>query len=257
LIADLCLVLLLDSSGSVDHAEWKLQAEATAEALAAPDIVARIVAGPNRRVAVFVAEWATATAVIAPWTDIAGQADAAALAARLVQHRRQFDHSTAAGDALLAAGDALDQAPACLRRVVDISSDGTSNTGADPAEAAAALQARGIEVNALAIEGDPGVLDYWRATVPGFVLSATWDSYAQAIRAKLALEIAGLPVRREYPAAAPGTRYVALERIGGSGAWIAAPRIPGDPGGSSDVPVEFVLALLAGGIGFLAGRATR
>lgn len=256
MIVDLCLVLLLDSSGSVDAAEWELQARATAEALASPDIVARIVAGPNRRVAVYVAEWATAVATIAPWTEIASTADAAALAGRLVQHRRQFDHSTAAGDALLAAGDALDQAPACLRRVVDISSDGTSNTGSDPAESVAALQARGIEVNAVVIEGDPGVLDYWRAVTPGFVLPATWDSYAQAIRAKLALEIAGLPVP-ERPAAAPGSRYVALERIGGSGvAWIA-PRTTGDPAGSSDVPVEFALALLTGGLGFLAGRATR
>ena len=32
MIADLCLVLLLDASGSVDAKEWELQAKATAEA---------------------------------------------------------------------------------------------------------------------------------------------------------------------------------------------------------------------------------
>ena len=33
MIADLCLVLLLDASGSVDAAEWTLQAKATADAI--------------------------------------------------------------------------------------------------------------------------------------------------------------------------------------------------------------------------------
>ncbi len=46
MIADLCLVLLLDASGSIDDAEWTLQAKATAEALSTTAIVERITRGP-------------------------------------------------------------------------------------------------------------------------------------------------------------------------------------------------------------------
>lgn len=259
MIADLCLVLLLDASGSISAEEWDQQARATAEALASPAIVAGIVAGPYRRIAVTAMEWSSATALILPWHIVGGQAEADTAAAALIAHQRRQSGSTAVGDALHAAAAALLAAPAtCVRRVVDISGDGANNAGMPPELAVAELERQGATVNAIVIEDEIGVLDYYRALATGFVLPATWDSYAQAIKAKLALEIAGLPAPAERPAAAPGTRYVALERIGGTLApWIEASRTTGQPGGSGDVPVEFALALLTGGLGFLAGRVTR
>jgi hypothetical protein len=56
-----------------------------------------------------------------------------------------------------------------------------------------------VTVNALVIEDEPGVLDFYKATVSGFVMPASWESYAQAIKTKLSLEIAGLDTCR------PGT----------------------------------------------------
>ena len=192
MIADLCLVLLLDASGSVDAAEWELQAKATADALSSPAIVERIVSGPNHRIAVTALEWSSGQALIVPWTIIAGEGDAKSVALILATYRRQQSGSTAVGDALTAAAAAIKAGPDCLRHVVDISSDGSSNAGSDPDSAVRALQAMDVIVNALVIEDEPGVLDFYQSTVSGFVMPASWESYAQAIKAKLTLEIAGL-----------------------------------------------------------------
>jgi len=192
MIADLCLVLLLDASGSVDAAEWELQAKATAEALSTPAIVEKITHGQNGRIVVTAMEWSSSTVVMLPWTQIASMGDAKSVALVLATYQRRQSGSTAVGDALLAAAAAIKAAPDCVRHVVDISSDGTNNAGSDPRAAVAMLQAMDVEVNALVIEDEMGVLEFYQKTVSGFVMSASWESYQQAIKAKLSLEIAGL-----------------------------------------------------------------
>ncbi len=192
MIADLCLVLLLDASGSVDAKEWEQQAQATADALSSPAIVERITHGPNGRIAVTAIEWSSGAALILPWTPIASEGDAKSVAVILATYQRKQSGSTAVGDALTAAAAAIKAGPECLRHVVDISSDGTSNAGSDPRAAVAALMGMDVMVNALVIEDEPGVLDFYKDTVSGFVMPASWDSYAQAIKTKLSLEIAGL-----------------------------------------------------------------
>jgi len=192
MIADLCLVLLLDASGSVDAKEWDLQAKATADAISTPAIVDKITHGHNGRIVVTAMEWSSTTVVILPWTQIANLGDAKSVALVLATYQRRQSGSTAVGDALLAAAVAIKAAPDCVRHVVDISSDGTNNAGSDPRAAVAALQAMDVNVNALVIEDEMGVLDFYKKTVSGFVMTATWDNYAQAIKAKLTLEIAEL-----------------------------------------------------------------
>lgn len=192
MIADLCLVLLLDASGSVDAKEWELQAKATAEAISTPAIVEKITHGQHGRIVVTAMEWSSSTVVILPWTQIANMGDATSVALVLATYQRRQSGSTAVGDALLAAAAAIRAAPDCVRHVVDISSDGTNNAGSDPRAAVLALQAMDVNVNALVIEDEIGVLDFYKRTVSGFVMPATWESYAQAIKAKLTLEIAEL-----------------------------------------------------------------
>lgn len=192
MIADLCLVLLLDASGSIDSGEWDLQARATGDALANPAIVERITRGPHGRIAVTAMEWSKGTYVILPWTQIAGMEDAKSVAVILATHHRRQSSSTAMGDALLAAAAAIEIAPHCLRHVVDISGDGASNDGSDPALAVAKLQGMDVMVNAIVIEDEIGVLDFYKRIVSGFVIPASWEGYAQAIKAKLQLEVAGL-----------------------------------------------------------------
>jgi len=192
MIADLCLVLLLDASGSIDDREWALQARATAEALSTTAIVEKITRGPHGHIAVMALEFADNSAVALPWTDIAGMADAQRVSVILATYKRRMWGSTAVGSALLAAGAALKEGPNCLRHVVDLSTDGANNDGPDPTAAVAELQGRDVMVNAVVIEDEPGVLDYYKKVVSGFVVPATWESYAEAIKAKLQLEVAEL-----------------------------------------------------------------
>jgi hypothetical protein len=192
MIADLCLVLLLDASGSIDDGEWALQAKATAEAISSKAVVERIARGPHGHIAVMAMEFADRSNVVLPWTDIAGMEDAQRVAVVLATYKRRMWGSTAVGDALAAAGAALKEGPSCLRHVIDISTDGARNDGVEPAAVVKELQGRDVTVNALVIEDEPGVLDYYKATVSGFVMAASWESYAQAIKTKLQLEVAEL-----------------------------------------------------------------
>lgn len=193
---DLCLVLLLDASGSVDRGEWSLQADATAAALNSPAILEKILAGPSRRVAVTALEWSDSTATILPWTVIASPGDAQSAGLVLQTYQRKQTGSTAVGDALLAAGQAIgaarDQGIECLRQVVDISSDGSSNAGSDPRAAVLLLQSQDVQVNAIVIPDEIGVIEFYERTVQGFVLPARWESYGESIRRKLDMEISGI-----------------------------------------------------------------
>lgn len=207
MIADVCLVLLLDASGSVDAAEWELQARATADALASAEIVERVTSGPHGRIAVTALEWSGAAVTILPWTEIAGMADARTAALAIETYQRRQSGSTAIGDALMAAAAAIHAAPICVDRVVDISGDGSNNAGVDPKQAVALLMGMNVRVNALVIEDEIGVVEYYEKIVSGFVLPATWDSYRQAIKAKLTLEIAAIT-----PGAVPVPRWTERDR---------------------------------------------
>jgi len=205
MIADLCLVLLLDASGSIDASEWELQAKATAEAISSPTIVEKITHGQHGRIAVMAMEWSSGTATMLPWTQIASMADAKSVAVVLATYQRRQSGSTAMGDALLAAAAAIKAAPDCARHVVDISGDGTSNAGSDPKQAVAVLQAMDVQVNALVIQDEIGVLEFYERTVSGFVMPASWETYAQAIKAKLSLEIASVDCLPALPACMSAT----------------------------------------------------
>lgn len=220
-IADLCLVLLLDASGSVDAAEWELQAKATADALSSPAILEQIRSGRHGRIAISAMEWSSAAVEILPWRVIATEGDARSAGLAIATYMRRQSGSTALGDALISAGSMFNTAvvPDCERRVVDVSGDGTSNAGSSPKDAVAFLQAMDVQVNAIVIPDEIGVLEYYDKIVSGFVLEARWPAYGEAIRRKLALEIAGV-----HPV---GTvRFAAIDTIalpGGGDLLIAQP----------------------------------
>ena len=105
--------------------------------------------------------------------------------------------STAIGEALETAEAAFAHAPDCRRRIIDISSDGTSNEGPAPYMRHTSLQAQGITVNALVIE-EPGGEDltgyFWEQVITGegaFVVTANgYADYPARIREKLLREAA-------------------------------------------------------------------
>ena len=200
---DLLLVLAVDSSGSVDPAEYRLQLDGLAAAFRDPEVQAAITAGPNARIAVNLLLWADARfeRFTTGWTVIDGAGSAEAFAHRIETFDSRVGGGTGIG-AAIAQGIALIETSglAGSRRVIDVSGDGIeAYEGPRPPilleEAFELLAATDIIVNGLAIETDfPKLAKYYREEVargPGsFVVSAKrYEDFATAIRDKLIREI--------------------------------------------------------------------
>ncbi len=208
---DLELVLLVDASRSIDDGELRFQREGYAVALTHPDVLDAISHGFLQRIAVVFVEWADETSqeVVVPWTVVDGEDSARRFAKAMLAAPRQAYGPNAIGPAL-AAGHALIEGNDIdgTRRVIDFSGDSSWAGGGIPVALArrAALDA-GIVINGLAIlcracdSGRPADTDLegaFAATIIGgpgsFVVTADGGaSFAEAVRRKLILEIAGLP----------------------------------------------------------------
>jgi len=215
---DLELVLLADASRSIDDVEIRLQRQGYAAAIAHPDVLAAIRGGFLQRIAVTYVEWGEATSqeVVVPWTIIDGLESAQAFGRDLMAAPR-IAHGTNAIGSALAAAHALTLANEIegTRRVIDFSGDSSYSAGGVPvAQARAAALSAGIVINGLAIlcddcSGRPADYDLegaFAALITGgpgsFVITADGDQrFAEAVRRKLLLEIAGAP--------APGLESVA------------------------------------------------
>ncbi|MCT4369569.1 DUF1194 domain-containing protein [Yangia mangrovi] len=191
------LLLAMDVSNSIDPAEYAIQAEGLALALTDPQIAAIMV---EDRIALAVLQWSGPAhqALTLDWTEIAEPADLASFAAAAGGMERAFVLSdTAPGAALGAALDVMDLAPPCKRRVIDVSGDGTPNSGPSASAARVRAERMGVTINGLAIEG-PGsglpVSNYYRQvliTRDGFVMTArSHQAYAETLRRKILREIA-------------------------------------------------------------------
>ena len=212
---DLELVLLADASRSIDDAEIKFQRQGYAAAITHPDVLAAIASGYEQRIAVTYVEWGDATSqeVVVPWTIVEGKDSATAFAAALTAAPRRATGPNAIGSALAAAhalivGNAIDG----TRTVIDFSADSAfSLGGVSILEARAAALAEGIVINGLAIlcrdadcSGRPIDYDLEAAFDPlitggpgSFVITADGPTrFAEAVRRKMLLEIAGRPLLR-------------------------------------------------------------
>ncbi|MFP4238543.1 MAG: DUF1194 domain-containing protein [Rhodosalinus sp.] len=151
----LALALALDVSESVDGREYRLQLDGLAAALEDAAVADILLSHPETPVALAAYEWSGpgAQRLVLDWTPVT---DPAALT-RVVAHLRATDRAlepgaTAIGEALLHGEALVSRGPACWRQVIDISGDGKSNTGPDPAALGGALGR--ITVNALVVGGD-------------------------------------------------------------------------------------------------------
>lgn len=192
------LALGLDVSGSVDDREYRLQVDGLARALDHPQVRAALFEMPGAPVRLMVYEWSGPRdqRVLAPWREISGPAALDALRAELGGARRaRMEPSTAIGPAMrLGAAELAGQA-GCWRRVLDLSGDGTHNTGPHPR----AIAMDGVVVNGLVIGGAPGLADYFRAYVlrgpDSFVeRAAGFADFEAAMVRKLLRELRILPL---------------------------------------------------------------
>lgn len=200
-MCDLGLVLALDVSGSVDPGEWDLERDGTAHALLDDRVIAAIRSGPHGRIAIAVTQWSSDAVVAIGWRIVDGFDAAEDLAAEIAAMPRLRNASTGVGSAIEQGIAVLQDAPCrALRLAIDLSSDGRANTGDSVPQARMHAIVSDITVNALVIlDGtEPGLEEWYRSEVVtpgGFALVADgFAAYAQALRAKLVLEVAGVPV---------------------------------------------------------------
>ncbi|MDR3516045.1 MAG: DUF1194 domain-containing protein [Azospirillaceae bacterium] len=199
---DLALVLAIDSSASITDGDMAFQLRGHAAAFRNPRIRNAVASGVHGAIAVIAVQWSgpNTTGVLIPWTRLASPADAEHFAATLehVSGSARID-STAIGSAIQQATALFDRIPwPADRQIIDLCSNGFSNSGIDPTGPRDAAVARGIGINAVVILDEYDWLEqYYQENVIGgpgaFVrVAESRDSFADAILEKLATEIAGI-----------------------------------------------------------------
>lgn len=214
---DLELILAVDVSRSMDTDEQKLQRDGYVAALTHPDVVGAITQGRHGRIALLYVEWAGPAAQykVMDWSVIDGSASARVFAAGLAQAPIQRLRGTSISNSLaFVAPQFENNGYVATRRVIDVSGDGPNNMGIPIEIAREPVIRAGITINGLPIMikqpvgfASIGNLDvyYEDCVIGGFgaflVVVRSADQFAEAIRRKLVLEIAG-PDPRVTPAAA-------------------------------------------------------
>jgi len=192
---DIALALAVDVSGSVSLKEYRLQMQGLADALRDSTVAAALV---DAKAAVVLVQWTglTRQMVAVPWTRVTDFAAAEALAVAIETAPRGWrNYATAIGEALKFTKAQFAAAPDCARKVIDVSGDGASNEGADPAAQRTDFWRDGFTVNGLAIEGSEPDLTvyYWEHVIAGdkaFVITANgFADYAARIKLKLLREV--------------------------------------------------------------------
>lgn len=208
---DLEIVFLADATGSIDNDEIQFQREGHASALMDDEILTAISMGYEGKIAVTYVEWGDwmHQDQVVPWTVIDGAASAKAFRDALLAAPRRAFGRNAIGSALakgmeLIEGNDID----AVRRVIDLSADSANNwNGPTIEEVREQAFAADITINGLAVlcrhclSGRPVSYDLEQAfadriiTGPAsFVVTADGEtSFADAVRKKLLLEIAGIP----------------------------------------------------------------
>jgi hypothetical protein len=219
---DVALVLAVDISHSMDTDEQALQRSGYMTAITSPEVMSAIRSGLTGQIAVSYLEWAgsASQSILVDWQIIATPQDAENFASILGEAPIRRAYRTAIGDALLFSAQQFDTLPvAAMKKVIDISGDGPNNQGTYAPIARDEVVARGIVINGLPLKlklrtdgwGDMENLDvYYQTCVIGgpgaFVIPVRGaERFAEAIRRKLVLEIAGTP---PAPAASPGALRV-------------------------------------------------
>jgi hypothetical protein len=216
-------VLASDVSRSIDDAKFKLQRDGCGAAISNPRVIEAIQSGPHGLIAICFMEWSGVGAqkVVIDWTLIDGIKAAQEFASQLAEAQRSFADRTSISGGIDFAMARLERAPfQSSRRTIDVSGDGTNNSGRDVAAARDEAVAQGVTINGLVIlteqplswnvehTNPPGGLEaYYRNNVIGgpnsFVMVAqSFNAFSQAILNKLIAEVAATEVKQRVVAGA-------------------------------------------------------
>lgn len=212
---DLLLVLAADVSRSVDEKKFRLQRGGYANAITDPKVVRAMMAGPRGRIAIMFLEWSGdgEQAIVLDWTMIANPDDAQRAADQVRTATRAFMGRTSISSAIDFSMRQLGRSPyGAQRRVIDISGDGTNNSGRDVGTARNEAVAQGVVINGLVILSEEplafnpmhthppgGLTKYFETNVIGgpasFVVEAeSFEAFGQSLIFKLIKEVAAAPV---------------------------------------------------------------
>lgn len=206
---DVELVLAVDVSYSMDLDELALQREGYIAAVTSSEFLSALKLGPNGRVAIAYVEWAGSDEqkLVVDWTLVGNEADAFQFANSIRQAPLRRVYRTSISGAMEFSANLIEgNSFKGLRRVIDISGDGTNNQGPMVDMTRDALVAKGITINGLPLllkEPAGSMLDipqldiYYEDCVIGgpgaFVIPVRGKhEFATAIKTKLVLEIAGV-----------------------------------------------------------------
>ena len=214
---DLLLVLAADVSRSVDDPKFRLQRSGYAAALENPRVLEAIRSGAHRSIGVCFLEWSGVVSqkVVIDWTMISDEKTAREFGDRLLEAPRSFADRTSISAGIDFSLVQLGRAPyESVRRTIDVSGDGTNNSGRDVTLARDEAVNKGVTINGLVILSESptpwnpehtnppgGLANYYRNNVVGgpgaFVMVAeNFQSFGKALINKLIAEIAQVRVPR-------------------------------------------------------------
>jgi hypothetical protein len=220
---DLALVLAADVSRSIDDDEFKLQRQGYAAAVTDQRVLSAIAAGQYGAIAICFVEWSgpDEQQVVADWTVIRDGESAASFATTLIDAPRSFVGRTSISAAVDFSRAYFTKSGVTYeRRVIDVSGDGTNNSGRPLLDARDEAVAAGITINGLAIinqkpnpgyfahtQPPEGLPEYYRQNVtggPGSFLLVVQDfsTFGEAMTQKLISEIAAIRQPRRAAALA-------------------------------------------------------
>lgn len=211
---DVELILAVDASLSIDAEEAQLQRQGYIAALTDPKVIKAIQSGDNGQIAVFYFEWSSEfyQRVIVDWTLVKDEASARVVADKLAKASYRSERRTSISGAIRFAASQFGHVYRGERRVIDVSGDGRNNAGPFMETARAEVLAKGVVINGLPILNDkpsfrgfgggygpdPNLDKYYQSNVIGgpgafMIPAANFQSFGDAILAKLIREVSGMP----------------------------------------------------------------
>lgn len=208
---DLLLVLAADVSRSVDQPKFQLQREGYAAAVTNTQVLEAIRSGRNGKIAICFVEWAGVVSqkLVIDWTVISDAESARRFSDQIIELPRSFADRTSISGGIDFAMTQFERAPFRAERMtIDVSGDGTNNSGRDVTQARDDAVNKGVTINGLVILSErpipwnpehtnpPGGLpDYFKRNVIGgpgaFVIVAeNFESFGRALINKMIAEIA-------------------------------------------------------------------
>jgi hypothetical protein len=197
---DLQLALMVDASGSVNQYRFELQKRGYVDALRNPRVLSAILGGRTQSIAATMVQWTGPFlhVEVLPWTLLKDEASIKS-AALVIERtpRALFGGGTSISGAIDHAMSLFPQSPfKAERQVMDISGDGSNNSGRSVTRARDEAVAKDVTINGLPILAfEPNLDDYFRNFVIGgpgafMIVAKDFESFGEAIVKKMIIEIA-------------------------------------------------------------------